>query len=109
MPSKLSRKFGKKDETSARDCRGCEVRDKPSRRLHESSCEQGWKQRSKEVEIGPLLVSAQELLGEAEGGLGLSELHEVYKKTWMARGYLLKVQEILEKKRKKSEKSSSTT
>jgi len=79
--------------------------------MEEESNRGSWKLdlRSKEVEIGPLLVSAQELLREAEGGLGLSELHEVYKKTWMARGYLFKVQEILEKRRKKSEKPSSTT
>lgn len=64
--------------------------------------------RSKQVEIGPLLVSAQDLLREAENGLDVSELHEAYKKTWMARGYLLKIQEILEKRRKKGEKSSLT-
>lgn len=64
---------------------------------------------SKQVEIGPLLVSAQDLLKEAESGLDVNELHEAYKKTWMARGYLLKVQGILEKRRKKGEKSSSTS
>jgi len=62
--------------------------------------------RSKQVEIGPLLVSAQDLLRKAENGLDVSELHEAYKQTWMARGYLLKIQEILEKRRKKGEKSS---
>ena len=78
--------------------------------MQDESDRRSWKVdlRSKEVEIGPLLVSAQELLREAEGGLGLSELHEVYEKTWIARGYLLKVQEVLEKRRKKGEKSSST-
>jgi len=79
--------------------------------MQDESDRRSWKLdlRSKEVEIGPLLVSAQELLREAEGGLGLGELREVYKKTWMARGYLLKVQEVLEKRRKKTEKPSSTT
>jgi len=61
--------------------------------------------RSKQVEIGPLLVSAQDMLKEAQRGLDSSELHEAYKKTWMARGYLLRVQGILEKRREKGEKS----
>jgi len=66
-----------------------------------------WKldSRSKQVEIGPLLVSAQDLLKEAENGLDISELHDAYKKTWMARGYLLKVQGKLEKRRKEDKKS----
>ena len=77
--------------------------------MQDESKRRSWKLdlRSKQVEIGPLLVSAQDLLREAESGLSLSELHEVYKKTWMARGYLLKVQEILEKRQKKGEKPSS--
>jgi len=61
--------------------------------------------RSKQVEIEPLLLSTQDLLKEAESGLDVGKLHEAYKKTWMARGYLLKVQGILEKRRKKGEKS----
>ena len=78
--------------------------------MQDESESQSWKLdlRSKQVEIRPLLVSAQDLLREAEIGLDVSELREAYKKTWMARGYLLKVQEILEKRRKKGEKSSST-
>lgn len=66
-----------------------------------------WKldSRSKQVEIGPLLVSAQDLLKEAESGLDISELHDAYKKTWMARGYLLKIQGNLEKRRKEGKKS----
>jgi len=79
--------------------------------MQDSSESRSWKLdlRSKQVEIGPLLMSAQDLLKEAESSLGISELQEVYKKTWMARGYLLKVQEILEKKRKKGEKPSFTS
>jgi hypothetical protein len=71
--------------------------------MQDESESRSWKLdlRSKQVDIGPLLVSAQDLLREAEIGLDVSELHEVYKKTWIARGYLLKVQEILEKRRKK--------
>ncbi|MDH5437580.1 MAG: hypothetical protein OEX76_01615 [Candidatus Bathyarchaeota archaeon] len=79
--------------------------------MQDESESRSWKLdlRSKQVEIGPLLVSTQDLLREAEIGLDVGKLHEVYKKTWMARGYLLKVQEILEKRRKKGEKSSSTS
>jgi hypothetical protein len=71
--------------------------------MQDESESRSWKLdlRSKQVDIGPLLVSAQDLIREAEIGLDVSELHEVYKKTWIARGYLLKVQEILEKRRKK--------
>lgn len=78
--------------------------------IQNESQSRSWKldSRSKQVEIKPLLVSARDLLREAENGLDMSELHEAYKKTWMARGYVLKVQEILEKRRKKGEKSSPT-
>lgn len=66
-----------------------------------------WKldSRSKQGEIGPFLVSAQDLLKEAESSLDVNEPHDAYKKTWMARGYLLKVQGKMEKRRKESEKS----
>ncbi len=76
--------------------------------IQDESESRSWKldPRSKQVEIEPLLVSAQDLLKEAENVLDVRELHEVYKKTWMARGYLLKIQEILEKRRKKGGKSS---
>jgi len=75
--------------------------------IHGEPESRSWKLelRSKQVEIGPLLMSAQDLLREAQSGLDTSELHEAYKKTWMARGYLLKVQGILEKRQKKGEKS----
>lgn len=73
-------------------------------REHKSS---SWKLklRSKQVEIGPLLVSAQDLLKDAKSCFD-SELCEAHKKTGMARGYLLKAQEILEKRRKKGRKST---
>ncbi len=78
--------------------------------IQNESQSNSWKldPRSKQVEIGALLVSAQDRLREAGNGLDMSELNEAYKQTWMARGYLLKVQEILEKRRKKGEKSSLT-
>lgn len=63
---------------------------------------------SKQEEIGPLLVSAQDLLKEAKGGLDAGEFSESHKKTWVARGYLLKVHGILEKRRKKRGKSAVT-
>jgi len=70
--------------------------------MQDESESSSWKldTRSKQVEIGPLLMSAQNLLRNAESGLDVGELRETYKKTWMARGYLLKVQGILEKRRK---------
>jgi hypothetical protein len=56
--------------------------------------------RSKQVEIGPLLVSAQDLIKEAKNDLDADGLLEAYKKTWMARGYLLKVSDIFQKAQK---------
>ena len=64
--------------------------------------------RSKQVEIGPLLVSAQDLIKEAKSDLDSDELPKAYKKTWMARGYLLKVSDILQKAQKKSEPKKET-
>ena len=63
--------------------------------------------RSKQVEIEPLLVSAQDLIEEAKSKLDTNGL-EAYKKTWMARGYLLKVSDILQKAQKKSESKKET-
>jgi hypothetical protein len=63
--------------------------------------------RSKQVEIEPLLVSAQNLIKEAKSKLNADGL-EAYKKTWMARGYLLKVSDILQKAQKKSESKKET-
>ncbi len=78
--------------------------------MEDESESHSWKLNlpSKQVEIGSLIMSAQDLLKKTEGILDVGGLHEVYKKTWMARGYLLKVQEVLEKGEKKGEKSSST-
>jgi len=56
--------------------------------------------RSKQVEIGPLLVSAQDRIKEAKSDLDADGLLKAYKKTWMARGYLLKVSDIFQKAQK---------
>lgn len=50
----------------------------------------------KKVEIGPAVVLAQDLLEEAKKSIEKDDLHEAYKKTWMARGYLLKVWNMLQ-------------
>jgi len=62
----------------------------------------------KQVELGPLLISTQDLLKEAKNSFETGEPHEAHKKTWMARGRLLRVHELLEKKRRKSEKIASS-
>ena len=57
-----------------------------------------WKSsfRLKKVEIGPAVVLAQDLLKEAKKSIEKNDLREAYKKTWMARGYLLKVWNMLQ-------------
>ncbi len=78
--------------------------------IQEKQKSHSWKLdlRSKQVEIGPLLVSAQDLVKEAKRDLDANGLPETYKKTWMARGYLLKVSDILQKAQKKSESKKET-
>lgn len=64
-----------------------------------------WKRSSsKKLEIEPALVEARNLVKEAKIGIDADELSKVYKKTWEARGHLLNVQKILEKKRKNESK-----
>jgi len=46
---------------------------------------------SKQSEVGPTLVSAQDLLIEAKSCIDIGELEKAHKKTWTARGYLLEV------------------
>ena len=65
------------------------------------------KPKSKQVEIEPLLISAQDLLQEAKSSFEADKLHEAYKKTWMARGQLLRVHDLFEKKLRKDKKFSS--
>jgi len=74
--------------------------DEPERR--------SWKPdpKSKQLEIEPLLVSAQNLIGEAKSSFEADEVHEAHKKAWMARGQLLRVHDLLEKKLRKEEKAS---
>ena len=59
----------------------------------------------KKGEVGPALACAQDLLKEAKESIEANDSHEAHKKTWMARGYLLKVQDIFEKRRGSGEKS----
>ena len=74
--------------------------DEPERR--------SWKldPKSKQLEIEPLLVSAQNLIREAKSSFEADEVHEAHKKAWMARGQLLRVHDLLEKKLRKEEKAS---
>ena len=53
---------------------------------------------SKQLEVAPVITSTQELLGEAKTSFENGELFEAHKNVWVARGYLLKVQEFFEKK-----------
>jgi len=55
---------------------------------------------SKQLEVAPVITSTQELLREAKTSFENGDLLEAHKKTWIARGYLLKVQEFFDKKRK---------
>jgi len=78
--------------------------------MHQDETESlSWKlnPKAKELEIEPLLVSAQDLLKEAKNSFEADELHKAHKKTWIARGQLLKVQDLLEKKLRKDEKAYS--
>ena len=79
--------------------------------MHQDETESSaWKLNpySKQPEIVPLLISAQDLLVEAKNSFEADELHEAHKKTWMARGDLLRVHDFLEKKRRNGEKASSS-
>ena len=64
---------------------------------------------SKEVEVESILASARDLLEEGESKIEAGELREAHKEVWMARGYLLKLQEFFEKRRRleKAAKKSS--
>jgi hypothetical protein len=78
--------------------------------MHQDETESSpWKTnpKPKQVEIGPLLISAQDLLKEAKNSFEADELHEAHKKTWIARGKLLRVHDLLEKKLRKDKKFSS--
>jgi len=55
---------------------------------------------SKQVEISSILSSVQNLLREAKDNMEAGELLGAHKKTWTARGHLLKVHDTFEKKRR---------
>lgn len=48
-----------------------------------------WKLDLPSKEVGPTLVSAQDLLKEAKNGIDVGDFGKAHKKTWMARGHLL--------------------
>jgi len=75
----------------------------------EETLSASWKLNSpsKQVEVGPTLVLAQDLLKEARNSFEAEKFHEAHKKTWMARGYLLRIHEFFEKMRRKDIKPSS--
>ena len=60
---------------------------------------------SKDVEVDSVLASTRDLLEEAENKIKAGALREAHEKTWMARGYLLRLHEFFEK-RKKLEKAA---
>ncbi len=62
----------------------------------------------KNMEMGPALTLAQELLKEAEGNIRTGDFLEAHRKTWMARRYLLEVQGTFEKRRRSGKKSLSS-
>jgi len=64
---------------------------------------------TKQTEVKPALVSAQDLLKEAKESLTTGGIDEAHEKTWDARGYILKVWDLLEKKRKTTAKSAAAT
>mgnify|MGYP001101278761 CR=1 FL=1 len=64
---------------------------------------------TKQLEVGPALTSAQDLLEEAKESLGASNLEEAHGKTWDARGYILKAWDLLEKKRRSASKAAAAT
>lgn len=71
--------------------------------MHQNESESSsWKidSHSKQVEISSILSSVQNLLREAKDNMKASELLDAHKKTWTARGRLLKVHDTFEKKRK---------
>ena len=61
---------------------------------------------SKQPEIESLLASTHDLLRDAADSLEAEDLKEAYKKTWMARGQLLRIHDFFEKKQRKSQELS---
>ena len=60
-----------------------------------------WKlPESRQSKIDSLIISTQEILKEAEKNFEITNLEEAYKKMWIAKGQLLRVHDLFEKKRK---------
>ncbi len=57
---------------------------------------------AKQDEIEPLLMRTKDLLKTSKQGIKEGNFLEAHKNAWMARGYLLKVHDAFEKKRKSS-------
>jgi hypothetical protein len=71
--------------------------------LHSNEAESFYskhKSSSKQMDIQPALTSALNLLQEAKSNVENDDLAKAHEKTWQARGYLFKVQEVFEEKRK---------
>jgi len=71
--------------------------------LHSNEAESFYpkhKSSSKQTEIQPALTSALNVLKEAKSNIDSNNLVKAREKTWQARGYLFKLQEAFEKKRK---------
>ena len=62
------------------------------------------KTRLKKIDIESALALTNDLLRDAKGNIQKDGFQEAYEKTWMARGYLLKAQQILEKAKKEKAK-----
>ena len=61
-----------------------------------------WKlPQSKQPEIESLLAATQTLLQETAKSLEANDLKEAYKKSWLARGQLLRIHDFFEKKERK--------
>lgn len=55
--------------------------------------------KSRELELAPVITSTQELVANAQTHFQDGDLQEAQKTVWLARGYLLEVQNFLEKRR----------
>jgi len=64
---------------------------------------------AKQTEVGAALTSAQDLLIEAKESLSVGSVEEAYEKAWDARGCILGVWDMLEKKRKSASKAGAAT
>jgi len=75
--------------------------------MHQNESESSsWKTdaHSKQVEVSSTLSSVQDMLREVKDNMEAGELLDAHKKTWMARGYLLRVHDTFEKKRKEQQR-----